>query len=76
MVRFVRDLAPTEKLELYKKIKGFCLCESSYKNGCLAKINMKQIMDEKVKDVVDVIINYDMETDYMEVYKDYSYGRI
>lgn len=71
---YVRDLSPAEKLEIYKQIKGFCLWEGSTQN-CLAKINMSKIMDEKVKDIIDIIIDYDMAIDYMEVYKDYSYGR-
>jgi len=72
---YVRDLSKNEKLELYKQIKGFCLWEGSAKKDCLVHVNMGKIMDEKVKDIIDVIINYDMAIDYMEVYKDYSYGR-
>ena len=72
MVRFVRDLAPAEKLELYKKIKGFCLF-----NDCTIKyVNMTKLMDEKLKDVFAILQEEDMDVNYIEIYKDYSYGRI
>ena len=66
---FVRDLAPAEKLELYKKIKGICLFE-----GYNFIDTMKDTLDNKVKDVLP-IVDYEMGFSPMEVYKDYSYGR-
>lgn len=71
MVRFVCDLSPAEKLEIYKQVKGLCLWESIIDNFANT---MLDVLDSKVKDVLP-IVDYEMAVDYMEVYKDYSYGR-
>lgn len=68
-VIFVRQLSPAKKLEMYKKIKGWCLFEN-----CRLTTIMHSVLNEKVKDVEN-ILDYDMNVNYMEVYKDYSYGR-
>lgn len=69
---FVRDLPKKEKLEIYKKVKGYCIFEG-YFYGAFMSI-LKNVLDEQVKTVV-AILDYDMAVNYMEVYKDYSYGR-
>ena len=69
MVKFVRDLSPAEKLEIYKKVKGLCIW-----NGFYTMPTMKEVLDNKVKDVLP-LVDCEMAVDYMEVYKDYSYGR-
>lgn len=66
---FVRDLPKDEKLELYKQIKGWCLFE-----GCWSLKCMKNIMDEKAKDIRNILF-YDVYIDCMEWYRRYSYGR-
>ena len=71
MVKFVRDLAPAEKLELYKKLKGYFLFENA---GKFNINDLLPIMDEKVKDIID-ILDYEVFYNPLEVYKDYSYGR-
>ena len=72
MVKFICDLSPAEKLEIYKQVKGYCLWE-----GIMDTFSdtMWNVLDSKVKDVLP-IVDYEMAVDYMEVYKDYSYGRI
>lgn len=72
MARFVRDLAPAEKLELYKKVKGYCLFEGIFVGAFM--FTMKNVLDEQVK-IVRSILDEEMAVNYMEVYKDYSYGR-
>ena len=66
---YVRDLGKERKLEIYKKVKGICIWE-----GLSLMPTMKEVLNEKVKDVVP-LIDYDMAMDYMSVYMDYSYGR-
>lgn len=70
---FVSDLPKKEKLEIYKMVKGCCLLEGYELVG-----SMRNMLDEKVKDVKDLLengmIGYE-PVNYMEVYKDYSYGR-
>ena len=66
---FVRQLPKEEKLEIYKKVKGWCLWEH-----CRLTTVMHSVLNEKAKDV-QAILDYDMCINYMEVYKDYSYGR-
>ena len=68
---FMNDLSPAEKLEIYKQVKGLCLWE-----GIMDTFvdTMWNVLDSKVKDVLP-IIDYEMGVTYMEVYKDYSYGR-
>ena len=68
-MKFVRDLSKAEKLDIYKKVKGSCLFEGCWNLNC-----MKNVLDEKVKDVLD-ILDYDMVIDSMAVYRDYTYGR-
>lgn len=65
----VRDLSKAEKLEIYKKTKGWCL-----NDGCWSLKCMKNIMDAKAEDVMD-ILDYEMCINPMERYKDFSYGR-
>ena len=66
---FVRDLAPAEKLELYKRMKGYSIF-----NGVTTAYATSGVWDQKIKDV-KAILDEEMAVDYMEVYKDYSYGR-
>lgn len=66
---FVRDLPKNKKLEIYKKVKGFCLWE-----GYPVYTTMQEVLCNKVKDILP-IVDYEMSVSYMEVYKDYSYGR-
>lgn len=70
MVQFVRQLAPAEKLELYKKIKGYYLFET----GIFNINDFRPILDEKARDVIDVV-DYEMPFSPMEIYKDYVNGR-
>ena len=65
---FVSMLPMDKKLEIYKWVKGYCLWESQNLVD-----TMEVVMDEKLKDVEDVLF-YD-PINYLEVYKDYSYGR-
>lgn len=71
MVQFVCDLPKEEKFKIYKQVKGLCLWE-----GIMDTFldTMWNVLDSKVKDVLP-IVDYEMAVDYMEVYKDYSYGR-
>ena len=66
---FVRMLPPAERLEVFKQVKGLCLWE-----GYNLVDTMKEVLDNKVKDVLP-IVDYEMSVNYLEVYKDYSYGR-
>ena len=66
---YVSQLSKAEKLELYKKIKGWCAFE-----GCWNLNVMKNILDEKVKDIMN-ILEYDVYIDCMEYYNDYVNGR-
>ena len=66
---YVRDLPRKDKLELYKKIKGWCLFEGCWNLNC-----MKNIMDEKAKDIASTL-EYDVYIDCMEYYNDYVNGR-
>lgn len=68
---FVCDLPKEEKLKIYKQVKGYCLWEGIMDNFMNT---LWDVLDSKIKDVLP-IIDYDMAVDYMEVYKDYSYGR-
>ena len=68
---FVSDLPKVKKLELYKKLKGYFLFENS---GKFDINELLPIMDEKVKDIIDVL-DYEVIYNPLEVYKDYSYGR-
>ena len=70
MVKYIRQLVPAELLALYKKIKGYYLFET----GKFNVNDVKPILDEKVRDVLDVL-DYDMAVNYLEVYKDYVNGR-
>lgn len=69
MVKYVRQLSPAEKLDIYKKVKGTCLYEGCWSLNC-----MITIMNEKAKDILDVL-DCNMGYNCMEIYKDYSYGR-
>ena len=62
---FVRNLPNKQKLEIYKKTKGWCLSEGYWNINC-----MKDIMNEKAKDVFDVI-DYELFINPMECYKQY-----
>ena len=66
---FVNQLPKAEKLEIYKKVKGFCLWE-----GYPIYTTMQEVLNEKVKDILP-IVDYEMSISYIDVYKDYSYGR-
>lgn len=66
---FVSQLDEPKKLEIFKQVKGLCLWE-----GIPLMQTMRDVLDSKVKDVLP-IVDYEMAVDYMEVYKDYSYGR-
>lgn len=66
MVTYVRQLAPAEKLELYKKIKGYYLHET----GEFNLNDFGPVLDEKVNNVLDAV-DYEMSFNPMEVYKDY-----
>lgn len=66
---FVRDLSKEKKLEIYKKTKGWCLEE-----GCWNLNAMKNVLDEKAKDVMDILDN-EMVINPIECYKNYTYGR-
>lgn len=66
---FIRMLPPEEKLEIYKQVKGLCIWE-----GLPLLSTMQDVLDSKVKDVLP-IIDYEMAVNYMEIYRDYSYGR-
>lgn len=66
---FVRQLPKATKLELYKQIKGLCLWE-----GLPIAETISEALDNKARDVLP-LVDYDMCINYMEVYKDYSYGR-
>lgn len=68
---YVRMLPADRKLELYKKLKGYFLFENS---GQFNINDLLPIMDEKVKDVID-ILDYEVFYNPLEIYKDYSYGR-
>lgn len=73
MIVFVFQLPAKEKLELYKKFKGYCFSE-----GGTAAWNVnefKPILDEKAKDVYGVL-DYELYINPLEVYKDYVNGRI
>lgn len=69
MVQYVRQLAPAEKLELYKQIKGWSLFEGSWNVNAF-----KNVLDEKVKDVRDVLL-YDVYIDCNYWYQHYVNGR-
>ena len=66
---FVRDLSKEKKLDIYKKVKGWCLFEGCWSLNC-----MKNVLDEKAKDVMD-ILDYNMVVDAMEYYRERTYGR-
>lgn len=69
MVQFVCDLPKNEKFKIYKQVKGLCLW-----HGCNFVETMQEVLNNKCKDVLP-LIDYCMEVDYMDVYKEYSYGR-
>ena len=66
---YVGMLPPEEKLTIYKKVKGYFLFESGEWN----LNDFKPVLNEKLKDVLE-ILDYSI-INYMEIYKDYSYGR-
>lgn len=68
---FISDLPKSEKLELYKQLKGYFLFEN---NGRFDINELLPIMDEKVKDIRNILF-YDVYIDTTEWYKRYSYGR-
>ena len=74
---FVRDLPKEEKYKLYKYVKGFFLFEE----GSLQHFagTLSEMLDEKAKDVNIDDMEWDLYNygyvNYLEVYKDYSYGR-
>ena len=77
MAIFVRDLPKEEKYKLYKYVKGFCLWDDTNLSKFI--LTMSGLLDEKVQDVNIDDIEWDLYNygyvNYLEVYKDYSYGR-
>lgn len=69
---FVCDLPKEQRFEIYKLVKGVCLHEGIMDNFMNT---LWDVLDSKVKDVLP-IRDYEGGVDYMEIYKDYSYGRI
>ncbi len=66
---FVRLASPQRRLEIYKKVKGYCAWE-----GIPFAETMQAVLDEKVSDIED-IIDYDMVNDFMDEYRIVSYGK-
>ena len=65
---FVCQLSKNEMFDLYKSIKGYCLW-----HGQNIMKTMQSAMNEKVRDVHNILF-WDA-INYMEVYRDYTYGR-
>ena len=77
MVQFVRDLPKEDKYKLYKYIKGFFLFEEGSLNkftGTLSEMLNEKVQDVNIDDLEWDLYNYGY-VNYLEVYKDYSYGR-
>ena len=70
MVTYVRQLAPAEKLELYKQFKGYYLFET----GKFNVNDLRPILDEKAKDVWDVLF-FEVLIDCNYWYQHYVNGR-
>ena len=78
MVQFVRDLPKEDRYKLYKYVKGFCLWDDT--NLSKFALTMSGLLDEKAKDVDIDSLEWDLVgfgeyVNFLEVYKDYSYGR-
>lgn len=74
---FVRDLPKKEKYKLYKYVKGFFLFEYGNLNkfaGTLSEMLNEKAQDVNIDDLEWDLYNYGY-VNYLEVYKDYSYGR-
>jgi len=68
---FVRQLAPAQKLELFKRIKGYYFFEGGASGWNTSYF--KPILDEKAIDVYNAL-DYD-PIDYFEYYSMYTNGR-
>ena len=66
---FVRLASPQRRLEIYKKVKGYCALE-----GISFVQTMQAVLDEKVADVEN-ILDYDMAVNYMDMYMAVSHGK-
>lgn len=67
---FISDLPKADKLELYKQLKGYFLFEN---NGKFDINDLSPIMDEKVKDIRNILF-FEISIDCMEWYRIYTYG--
>lgn len=65
---YVRMLPADKKLRIYKMVKGFCLWE-----GIPFIPTMQEILNSKAKDIVGLL--YLDSVNYLDIYKEYSYGR-
>ena len=66
-------------MKLYRYVKGFYLYENGGTLGKDLVYTMSELLNEKavdinVEDLEWDICNYGMVVNYLEVYKDYSYG--
>lgn len=68
-MKFVRSVCKKRRLEIYKKVKGFCFHE-----GIPFAETMQNVLNEKAKDIED-ILDYDMVNDYMDEYRICSYRK-
>ena len=66
---FVCQMPLKDKLTLYKKFKGYYLFET----GTWNVNEFKPILDEKVKDVIDVL-DYEITINPLVVYNEYVNG--